>query len=380
MRAMPGADSPWAGGVPSAPEPVRATIGTLAAAQPPPPEPVPIRDSATSNAVFRASSAAAGKSVTEPAAEPKRTSILPASGGAAQSASSAGADPKKEPQPPVLDVLDLVWFDRSALPRVRKNPTWKALLRDLESQPADPDLDDMTLGQSPAEVEDRRDVFEVLARGAADNAVGIEEALSSAIRPDGKVVPPFVLAAGELLLPFDEVETLKAHAAIISPLASGDEKLKAELALVRDFLQSPDLSCAPPMVDALSARLWEAFSKAKRAVPAETLRSHADAMLLQKRKFQKREVLGGWHLRALLSAGPGGGPFPAYLPASLAPILPMFQRFRARLFAEVHVTVDQHESCGTALRVLAIARVVERARRLDALPAPGPAGGGGQRA
>lgn len=370
LRSLSGADSPWAGGVPAVPEPARGTIGSLAAAQAAQAEPAALRDTGTTNAVLRASNAAAGKGVSEATPEPKR-SVAPAPAPPAQPQSgAAAAEPRQAPPLPTIDVIDLVWFDRAALPRIRKNTNWKALLRALEDEPADPDLDDATLGNTPAEVEDRRDVFEVLARGSADNATGIEDALSAAIRPDGKVVPPFVLAAGDLAFPFDEVETLKAHVAIISPLASGDDKLKSELALVRDFLANPELSCAPPMVDALSSRLWEAFSKAKRAVPAETLRAHADSMLLQKRRFQRREVFGAWHLRALLHAGPGGGPFPAYLPASLAPILPMFQRFRARLFAEVHVTVDQHESCSTALRVVAVARVLERTKRIPATEAP----------
>lgn len=364
LRSLPGADSPWAGAAPAVPEPARGTIGTLAASQATQAEPAALRDTGAQKAVLRASNAAAGKGVFEATSEPKRPAPPP------PAAASAPA------LVPTIDVIDLVWFDRAALPRVRKNPPWRALLRELEGQPADPDLDDATLGNTPAEIEDRRDVFEVLARGVAGDAAGIEEALLSAIRPDGKVVPPFVLAAGDLAFPFDEVETLKAHVAIIAPLAAGDEKLRSEIALVRDFLASPETSCAPPMVEALSNRLWEAFSRAKRAVPAETLRAHADSMLLQKRRFQRREVLGGWHLRALLHAGQGGGPFPAYLPASLAPILPMFQRFRARLFAEVHVAVDQHESCPTALRVVAVARVVERPRRAPAPDSPLPASPG----
>lgn len=370
LRSLPGGDSPWAGGAPSLAEPARGTIGTLAAAQTgAQSEVAAIKDTGAPNAVLRASNAAAGKSAVEPLApEIKRapTATPPAS------SASPGETGKVIPIPS-LEVVDLVWFERGALPRIRKNPAWRAIVQALEDRPPDPDLDDATLGATPAEVEDRRDVFEVLTRGTATDGAGIEEALSSAVRTDGKVVPPFVLAAGDLSFPFDEVEVLKAHVAIISPLAAGDEKLKSEIALVRDFLANPELACAPPMVDALSNRLWEAFGKNKRAVPAETLKSHSDSVLLQKRRFQKREVFGGNHLRALLHAGQGGGPFPAYLPAGLAAVLPMYQRFRARLFAEVHLGVDQHESCPTALRVVAVARVVERVRRLPAATATGPA-------
>jgi hypothetical protein len=172
-----------------------------------------------------------------------------------------------------------------------------------------------------------------------------------------------VLAAGELALPFDDVETLKAHVAVITPLAAGDERLRAELALLRDFFATPDLGGAVPIVDALAARLWDAFGRSKRAVPADVLRAHADATLLLGRKLQRREVFGGAHLRALLTAG--GAPIPAYLPASLAATLPMYQRFRARILCEVHLSVDQQEASVTALRVLALARLVDRSRRRD---------------
>ena len=368
LRSLPGGESPWAGGAPSLAEPARGTIGTLAAAQAgAQAEVAAIQDTGTQNALLRASNAAAGKSATEPPAADLKRAPAPAA-----PSPSPGETGKMAPIPS-LEVVDLVWFERGALPRIRKNPVWRAIVQALEDRPPDPDLDDATLGATPAEVEDRRDVFEVLTRGAATDATGIEEALSSAVRTDGKVVPPFVLAAGDLSFPFDEVEVLKAHVAIISPLAAGDEKLKSEIALVRDFLANPELACAPPMVDALSNRLWEAFGKNKRAVPAETLKSHSDSVLLQKRRFQKREVFGDNHLRALLSAGQGGGPFPAYLPAGLSAVLPMYQRFRARLFAEVHLGVDQHESCPTALRVVAVARVVERVRRLPPAPNGGPA-------
>lgn len=363
LRSL-GPDSPWASGAPSSVEPVRATIGTMVAAQSAQAEPAPVKDTSQQNAVLRASNVAAAKSQSEPLPEIKQSTAATSGAQNAQTVSSTSGEARPVVPVPMIDVFDLLWYDRGAMPRIRKNNAWRAILRAVENRPADPDLDDAALGLSVAEVEDRRDVFELLARAQAENAVGIEDSLSSAIRPDGKVVAPLILAAGDLEFPFDEVEVLKAHVAIISPLAAGDDKLKTELSLVRDFLASPELSCAPPMVEALSSRLWEAFSKAKRAVPAETLKQHAASMLLQKRRFQKREVFGNNHLRALLHAGQGGGPFPSYLPASLTAILPMFQKFRVRLFAEVHMAMDQHESCSTALRVLALVRVMERVRKV----------------
>jgi hypothetical protein len=258
-----------------------------------------------------------------------------------------------------VDVVDLVWFDRASLPRIRKKPEWRAIVQALEDRPPDPELDDMTLGSSQAEIEDRRDVFEVLARGSALDTAGVEEALATAVRKDGKVVPPLVLASGTLTFPFDEVEALRAHVALIAPLSAGDEKLRAEIALVKEYLSTPDFALAPPMVDALSGRLWDAFNRTKRAVGAETLRAHAEAGLLQKRRLQRREVFGGGHLRALFESG--AEHVPAYLPAAMISTLPLFGHFRARLLAEAHLPVDQHETAPAALRLVALARLWQRA-------------------
>lgn len=271
-------------------------------------------------------------------------------------------EPAPPPAPTHVDVIDLVWFDRSALPRIRKKPAWRLLVQALEDRAPDPELDDASLG-SAAEMEDRRDVFEVLALGAALDAEGIEDALASAVRADGKIVPPLVLAKGELRFPFDRVEMLKAHVAVMAPLATGDEKLKTEMTLVKEFLAQPELSCSRSMIEMLSGRLWEAFGRAKRAVLPETLRAHSDSVLLQNRRYERCDVFGASHLRTLLAASATAPPFPTYLPASLASSLPMFQRFEARVVAEVHLAVDEHEEAPTALRVVALARVVKRPRR-----------------
>jgi hypothetical protein len=53
---------------------------------------------------------------------------------------------------------------------------------------------------------------------------------------------------------------------------------------------------------------------------------------------------------------------PVYLPEAAAKKLPLYQRFKARLIAEVQLAVDQYETHPAALRVLAVGRLV---------PAPG---------
>jgi hypothetical protein len=330
---------------PSTPAPSVIQPPSPVAAPPPPalpPSPPPPRD-----AVLHVSNLAAAARAAEPEPEATRASA-PAVVAAAPEAAIAS-----------VEGVDLVWFDRASLPRVRKKPEWRAIVQALEDRPPDPELDDVTLGSSPAEIEDRRDVFEILARGSPVDTAGVEEALAAAVRNDGKLVPPLVLASGTLTFPFDEIEVLRAHVALITPLSTGDEKLRAEIALVKDYLSTPDFALAPQMVDALSGRVWDAFNRSKHAVAAETLRAHAEAGLLQKRRLQRREVFGGGHLRALFQSG--AEHVPAYLPAALSSALPMFVQFRARLLAEAHLPVDQHETAPAALRVVALARLWQRA-------------------
>jgi hypothetical protein len=52
------------------------------------------------------------------------------------------------------------------------------------------------------------------------------------------------------------------------------------------------------------------------------------------------------------------------LPESLAKKLPMYQRFRARLVAEVHQQADQYETHHAALRSVAVARATPRRRAM----------------
>jgi hypothetical protein len=56
-------------------------------------------------------------------------------------------------------------------------------------------------------------------------------------------------------------------------------------------------------------------------------------------------------------------PFPTYIPEPVSLKLPMYQRFRARIIAEVHQQEDQHESHSLSLRVLALSRITPPPRR-----------------
>lgn len=131
--------------------------------------------------------------------------------GASPARAAAPSEARQASQLSALDreILDLLWFDKDSVPRFRRHAPWRAILKELQSKPPDPELDDPSLGDDPMSIEDRREVFELLARASATDHPGLIESLESGERDDGKFVPPLRLFAGELHFPFDELETLK---------------------------------------------------------------------------------------------------------------------------------------------------------------------------
>ena len=303
---------------------------------------------ATSGVFFASGTAAA---VSEPwfarradsAPTPQASTPLPTSHGSSQRIEPEGA-------------IQLVFHEADSMPRIRRTPRWRSILLDLEKHPPDPDLEDPAFAKDPADVEDRREIFEILARGTPAIAAEINEALVAAVRDDGKLVPPLLLVGGELQLPFDEIETLRATVTTVTPLAGNDENLRASIDVARQFLAIPGLATAPAVAEGLTKRIRDAWNQGKRMVEPGYLDAQTERVLTEQRHYQRRTVFGGPHLRALLHAG-GPTPIPAYLPESAAKVLPLHPRFKVRLVAEVHLQIDPYETHQAALRGVALARV-----------------------
>jgi hypothetical protein len=258
------------------------------------------------------------------------------------------------------DILELLWFDADSVPRVRRKPDWKPILEALEERPADRDLDDPALADDAMEMEDRREIFEVLARALSSDAPGVRRSLDAGVRPDGKFVPQLTLVHAELMFPFDEIGTLRATVSTVSPLVTpGDEALKSAVDSAKDFLKTADELTPPSVAEGMTARVREGFAQSKRTLPESHLEEQTDRVLLSQRCYQKRIVFGAPHLRCMVKMGDDPA-IPAYLPEGLAKKLPMFQRFRGRLIAEVHQQADQYETHEAALRVVALARATAR--------------------
>lgn len=269
--------------------------------------------------------------------------------------------PTLEPETAPSDPMLLVWFDPECVPRVRRLERFRPVLEALDHRPVDRELDDAVPSDDPFELEDRREMFEVLAQGKPDSPSGVRRAVESAMRKDGKFVPQMVLLAGHLITPFDELERLKATLTTVQPLMrEEDEDLKSAVEHAREFLGMPDLICPPSVLNGFTKRVHDEFDAEALSLAETYLGDETDRVLLDQRLYQKRVVYGEPHLRTLLELTGDDTLIPTYLPEAIAGELPLFQRFRVRLLAEALLQEDQNEACEVALRLLALVRVVPR--------------------
>jgi hypothetical protein len=368
-RAAPVDNSPWASGSGVMPSPVEGMMSQglgravspappLAPEQPwsPPPSPVDAR----AERIAHASQAAlAGVVAASDAAAytPAVTSSAPASTG------SSPGQPRALPR----EYIELLWFDDKAPLRVRAQARWASALREKKTQ----DSEWITAEEAVEpiqDVKDRRDLNRAMTRVTPVDGDGVGQALADSIDEEGVLTRPLVVVTGELQLLFEELETLKATIAVVSPLLGADKKLN-ELVIAANETASSSWRCTNAVADGMTARLKEAFAQANRSLPLTYVDSNVERILLDQRRYQKRMILGSPRLRASLvpaapegSAGSKGAGIPTYLPERLERELPMFQHFRATVIAEAQSSQDQFENHPSALVVLALGRV---------LPVPG---------
>lgn len=246
--------------------------------------------------------------------------------------------------------LQLLWCDTDSIVRMRSSRMWRAFFEELD-QARQTELRNTTNEASHT-------AFELLAKVPPTCAEGIDKAFDEAIGEHEQLAAPIVILAGELELPFDELETLKAAMSTALPLITpADEQLKAAVTIAKEFVQTPGLSPAPAVSEGLTARIREAFVKEKKEMPADYLDAQIERVLLSGRHYQKREVFGGIFVRCLLWLQGKRNAITGYLPAEASTTLPIWKRIRARVIAEVHPAQDQYEASARALKVVATGRV-----------------------
>jgi hypothetical protein len=280
--------------------------------------------------------------------------------GGARAATKAAAVPS---QSPPKDVVELLWFDPAFAPRIRRQPAWKEIIAQIKPRPLDDDIPGEAPPEKRQEIRDRRDVFGVLARGEPLDSHGVEQALANAVGDDGTFVAPLVLVAGELELPFDEVETLKATIAAVTPLIAGDKRLKEAVDTARELLETPWLKGAGGIAEGLTGKIKDVFGQGNRVLPARYLEGHTERMLLEQRAYQKRTVLGKACIRGLLGMAGVREGVPMYFPDVLGTELPSFMRFSVKVLGEARARVDQYEGHAWGVRAIAMGRVLPSTRR-----------------
>jgi hypothetical protein len=334
---------------PSIPQPLPAppafSIGQMAAGDGVPRSPIESAPSLEGQAVLAASNLAAGP------ASPH-----------VEEASRVAASPARSPSAARPDILDLLWFDPAVLDPVRREPRWQELIAEIRIRPPEVAYDEDP-EPIPDEVQDRNDVFGLLAGAPSSGPDELDALVAAATSHDGRFEPPLAVVAGELAPVFEELEVLKATLAAASPFVGADKRLKDASDAAVEAIASPYVQASGAACEALTARVREAFTPSGRSLPAGYLDAQAERLIVEQRRYQRRTVLGEPRIRARLAQAEAAAPVPVYLPEALAAKLPLFARFPARLLVEVHVAQDQSEPHPLALRALALARVVKAPRR-----------------
>lgn len=249
--------------------------------------------------------------------------------------------------------VELLWFDPAHLDAIRADRSFRAIMDAIKPKPSDADFAEGAPADKRKAAKDNRELAGLLSRGEPLTQDELRRAVENAIDEDGRFVPPLVLLSGEMVFPFDKLETLKSTLAVIAPFALTDKLLKDTVDTFEQLAKTPGLQGS--VAEGLTGQLEEAFGEVRRGLRAGYLDEHVTQMLLEQRHYQKRTVLGEPRIRALLvMAGGQQQVIPSYLPVSLANELPMFQRLTVRLVAEAKRQVDQYETSPMGLRVVAL--------------------------
>lgn len=348
-------------GAPSGSTPVPPTPSALRAPKAPQSPPPPVAPAATAALVANAAlggalaasnAAASAQTVPEAPAQPSGPMVIPKTYGLG---------------PQAREACHLLWYDSSpqVITQIRGVPDWKVILGDLDAElrkrkSQDPfDFDEEPPPAPPPEVQERRDVFAILTRAQTTDPDSLGMLLMEAVTDDGSFIPPLVLFSGELVFPFDEVETLKATVTAATPFAGNDnKKLKETIDTANDLLKTPWIHSSGGVAEGMTQKVRDAFSQSARMLPAGYLDMHTSRVLLEQRHYQKRSVFGEESIRCEFTPTLSSVAIPAYLPSDLSKKLPMFQRFRSKVIAEAHVQQDQFESHPSALKVVALGRLM----------------------
>lgn len=255
----------------------------------------------------------------------------------------------------------LLWYEKQAAVTLRSERQFEAIWTSLAGRGFDPDLDDEELSDNPADVEERRDVFEVLAAGAAVDSHRATELLAGAVDSYGALNHPVAVLKGKLDFPFEELDELKAIVSAATPYTNGDATAQELLRHAREFISADGQPCASAAIRSWVEQITSLYERRSLLVPG-FLAQQARAALLTNRCYQLRPVFGGEYRRTLLQSGKVDAPLPVYLKKEAADLLPAVQSQNVVMLGELHPPIDDADHAPLTVRVVALATANEEAK------------------
>jgi hypothetical protein len=243
-------------------------------------------------------------------------------------------------------VVDLLTFEPPIVPRLRALPRFASIW----PRPRATSIDDTR--RDPPD-RDRETVLRVLCFGRPEGAPEIRRALADGF-DDADLDPPLALVAGELRLVFDETETLRVTVAVAQPVAGGDKKVLAAIALAQEALGT---SIGPRPDAALSLSRQIESATASLSLPPRYVAAQVERALLEGRKLKRRTLRGAARVRADLALRDGEA-LPIYLPDTITGSLPLLPTFPVICVCEVRPREDGAEVHAEALFASALGRVL----------------------
>jgi hypothetical protein len=285
-------------------------------------------------------------------APPPLMLVPPQSSSSAESHGASGADWLGAL--PTSHRIDLLGSEASELPRVQQQ--WNELDEERTQDKLDRVLKEAFGGSEPLEpAKAHRHLVRIMTTSDASDVAAMREAMMDAVDEDGVFEAPLTLTHGTLRLTFDAVETLRATMGSVATYLKDNETLRDEVESAREILAQQ--SVAPEAAEDLTERIRNTFEGVE-GLDVVTVDKRTERMLLESRAYQKKKVLGGELVRALIHVD--GASMPCYLTTKLAASTPLYTELVVRLIAELHPRQDQHEKSARALRVIALGRVVAR--------------------
>lgn len=256
-------------------------------------------------------------------------------------------DVQRAPAPP--ETLELLWFAPDVAAELKSPAGRGSLLED--AFPAHAVSDEFA---SPV-WEPARDVRRALLFAKSLPAPQGEVALSERDKKTGVYRSRLQLVVGELVAMFDPKRQLEATIGTVESLLPSDKSLRAMIDAAKKLLESEWVT--PPPLDLAAQNLREAAARS-RDPNAGMVDSTIERLLLERRAYRVRPVLGGEHVR-FGWFDEGRPAVPIYLPMEVRDRLPLFPRLRARALVDVHPRQDAFEAHPASLRLRALARRLE---------------------